>query len=92
MSPYNRIMAKTSECRCPVPTCRRLFSNAYNLGKHVKVVHMHVKDFECSVCGRLFGYKHTQRNHMSIHERREGEVAKSIKAGLKCLTALLSID
>lgn len=84
-------MGKLSDTRCPVLTCRRVFSSAYNLGKHVKVVHQGVKDFECPRCGRLFGYKHTLRNHVALHNRLTAEINASVKTGLQALTGLLAL-
>ena len=84
-------MGKLSDTRCPVLTCRRVFSSAYNLGKHVKVIHLCVKDFECPSCGRLFGYKHTLRNHVALHDRLTAEIKANVKAGLQALTGLLAL-
>mmetsp|Transcript_12515 Transcript_12515/g.50916 ORF Transcript_12515/g.50916 Transcript_12515/m.50916 type:complete len:459 (-) Transcript_12515:249-1625(-) len=46
-------------------TCGKIFKRAYDLKRHVIVVHQKIKDFKCSYCGQLF----TQSGHLHEHVR-----------------------
>ncbi|KAJ8901390.1 hypothetical protein NDN08_007236 [Rhodosorus marinus] len=53
--------AKRHRCE----TCGTIFKRAYDMKRHVIVVHQRIKDFKCSYCGRLF----TQSGHLHEHVR-----------------------
>lgn len=57
--------------RCPYPVCSKLFSNCYNLKKHINSHHLKLKPFKCSYCDKVFGYKHSMLHHQYTHEQVE---------------------
>uniref|UniRef100_A0AAG5DBI1 C2H2-type domain-containing protein n=1 Tax=Anopheles atroparvus TaxID=41427 RepID=A0AAG5DBI1_ANOAO len=54
--------------RCKL--CKRMFSNAKILSKHVKTVHFKIKPFICNVCG----YKCARKVTLTIHMRQHSGV------------------
>ena len=75
---------------CPYEHCNKSFSTSYNLSKHVKVVHLKIKSFRCPRCGRDFGYKHTLRNHLSLHVKLADQCAPSVLSTIIFLTGVLT--
>lgn len=50
--------------------CGRSFPKRGNLTRHIRVVHLGLKPFECKVCARRFGYKTHLKRHEMGHLRR----------------------
>ena len=49
-------------------TCKKGFSSDSALNTHLSTVHLQMKDFECTVCGRNFGRKcHLDQHVLNLH-------------------------
>lgn len=54
---------------CSHKGCKRIFTNPYNMKRHLKRVHSEVKNFQCNDCGRFFAIKTEMKHHMKSHDR-----------------------
>ena len=45
------------ELKCPCEDCGRQFTDANNLGRHIKVIHEGINNFACEKCEKRFGSK-----------------------------------
>ena len=75
--------------RCPFPHCNKLFSNCYNLKKHINSHHLKIKPFKCAYCEKTFGYKHSMLHHQFTHEQAEKEQYVGAVEGLDLCQMLL---
>mmetsp|Transcript_8983 Transcript_8983/g.9719 ORF Transcript_8983/g.9719 Transcript_8983/m.9719 type:complete len:163 (+) Transcript_8983:291-779(+) len=56
---------------CRYPGCPSRFQNHFNLRRHVLLIHMKRRLFECEFCKKKFGLAQHLKEHLSIHKSRE---------------------
>ncbi|KAG8977572.1 hypothetical protein FRB90_008757 [Tulasnella sp. 427] len=54
---------------CPFAECSQSFARPTDLKRHVKAVHLKVKEFACTICGRAFAQKGGMTTHMNTHTK-----------------------
>lgn len=57
-----------SSDQCPI--CRKILrgSNKRNLQRHINLIHLKLKPYQCHYCGRSFGLKAYLKAHVLTHE------------------------
>lgn len=58
---------ESEEFKCTVGGCLKMYSNAFNLKRHIESFHMHIKKFFCSICNKGLSSKQNLREHNNIH-------------------------
>ena len=59
--------------------CNKTFTEVKGMKKHVRVVHEKIKDYDCKICGKAFGYKNSFNMHMEICTRKNFHVPSTIQ-------------
>ena len=52
---------------CIYDDCDKEFTTKFNLKRHVEIVHLNFKRYECSKCGSLFTSKKNLKEHDFLH-------------------------
>lgn len=56
---------------CTVEDCDQSFVRRHVMKRHVKTVHLKIREFECEACGRAFADSSTREVHRSaVHEKK----------------------
>lgn len=72
-SPESRILVQgkegsSREAAHTCSYCNRMFGQASNLNKHIRVVHWKLRPFSCMTCSKTFAQRSVARNHFrSVH-------------------------
>ena len=52
---------------CSYTACSKIYSSFVNLKRHMDCIHLRLKDFACTVCGKRLSSKQNYREHLYIH-------------------------
>lgn len=52
---------------CSYTACSKIYSSFVNLKRHMDCIHLRLKDFTCTVCGKRLSSKQNYREHLYIH-------------------------
>ena len=63
ISHYAEYHRDTNICRF----CNKQMSAASNLSRHIRTKHNNIKRFQCDVCKKSFGEKHSLESHINTH-------------------------
>ncbi|KAI0420391.1 hypothetical protein F5X98DRAFT_383033 [Xylaria grammica] len=58
--------------KCPQDGCKSTFMRQEHLKRHVKTVHIKDEKHQCPFCPRGFSRTDNRRNHVRIHDRKDG--------------------
>lgn len=47
--------------------CQKQMASSTSLMKHIQVQHQHIKKFQCDICMKTFGFKHSLESHKNTH-------------------------
>ena len=56
--------------------CHKHFSGKNNLSKHIRILHLGVKNFHCQICEISFGTSNELKSHVRKKHPKDGEVAE----------------
>jgi uncharacterized Zn-finger protein len=56
-----------SKFKCDFVNCSKMYSNSYNLKRHVQSFHQGIKKFSCESCHKRLSSKQNLREHKFIH-------------------------
>lgn len=62
-----KIPSKPREAAFPCPYCGKAFTSPSKRNVHQNATHMGLRPFQCTVCGKSFGYKGDLTKHMATH-------------------------
>jgi hydrogenase maturation factor HypF (carbamoyltransferase family) len=48
------------------PDCGKRFTNITNMKKHIKVVHLNIRDYICEICSKAFAESRDLRSHIQL--------------------------
>jgi len=67
----NISLSEQSQC----PICGRILrgSNKRNLQRHINLIHLKLKPYNCKYCGRSFGLNAYLKAHVLTHENENAE-------------------
>lgn len=52
---------------CEYAGCPKSYCSSFNLKRHIEIVHLGIKKFKCTVCGRFMSSKQNLIDHEHIH-------------------------
>lgn len=52
---------------CEYAGCPKSYCSSFNLKRHIEIVHLGIKKFKCTVCGRFMSSKQNLIDHQHIH-------------------------
>ena len=52
---------------CDYEGCPKVYCSSFNLKRHIEIVHLGIKKFKCSECGKFMSSKQNLIDHQHIH-------------------------
>ena len=56
--------------------CHKHFGGKHSLRKHIRILHLGVKNFHCQICEISFGTSNELKSHVRKKHPKDGEVAE----------------
>ena len=77
----NKNVGKKDENKCEI--CHKYFAAKNNLRKHIRAIHLRVKNYHCQICEISFSQSHKLKSHVQKKHPKDGEVPEKFSCD-KC--------
>lgn len=57
----------TKRLTCEYEGCDKSYCSSFNLKRHIEIIHLGLRRFECNECGRMLSSKQNLLDHLNIH-------------------------
>lgn len=68
---------------CPFNECNRVYTNRFNLKRHVEACHGETKRFQCKHCSKVLSSKQNLKEHLFTHSGEKPYVCREPGCGLR---------
>lgn len=57
----------TKRLNCEYEGCDKSYCSTFNLKRHIEIIHLGLRRFKCTICGRMLSSKQNLLDHQNIH-------------------------